>query len=247
MRTIRALLIACLWGVTAALHATVPALTGYVNDYAGVISQSQRAQLSASLEAFEQQTSNQIIVLTVVSLEGQDIESFGIEVAEAWKVGQKGKDNGIILIVAVADRKMRIEVGYGLEGAVPDGLAGAIIRDQIAPRFRSNDYGGGIAAGVNALMAATQGEYQAEPQSLDLRREGRGVRSIVPIIVLILIVVVVSQKRRQFTIGGRGGPWSGFGGFGGFGGGGGGFGGGGGGFGGGGGGGFGGGGASGGW
>lgn len=117
-----------------------------------------RARLEAQLAAFEQETTHQIAVLTVPSLEGEPIEAFSLRVAEAWKLGQKGLDNGILLLVAAQDRQARIEVGYGLEGAVPDAIAKRVLEDVIFPRFRAGDPAGGIEAGVAALMRAARGE-----------------------------------------------------------------------------------------
>src|SRR3990172_4707370 len=105
----------------------VPKLQGYVNDYANMISRSARAELEKELKAFEQTDSTQIVILTVPSLEGEVIEDFGIKVADAWKIGQKGKDNGVILIASKEDREMRIEVGSGLEGRLTDLMSGRII------------------------------------------------------------------------------------------------------------------------
>ncbi|HZJ38023.1 MAG TPA: TPM domain-containing protein, partial [Chthoniobacterales bacterium] len=107
----------------------VPPLRGRVNDYAGVMSQDQVRMLESQLAQFEQETGHQIAVLTIPTLDGEDIEGFSIRVAENWKIGKKGFDNGVILLVAVKDRKLRLEVGYGLEGVLPDAIADRIIRD----------------------------------------------------------------------------------------------------------------------
>src|SRR5919109_2753449 len=152
-----------------ALALDVPALRGRVNDYAGLISSNKAQELEGRLAQFEKETGHQIAVLTIPSLEGDALEEFSIRVAESWKIGQKGFDNGAILIVAQKDRKLRIEVGYGLEGVLPDAIANRIISEVIVPRFRENDYSGGIEAGVNAILQVTKGEALPElarkPQS----------------------------------------------------------------------------------
>jgi len=140
----------------------VPKLQGYVNDYAGMISPPARAELEEELRAFESSDSTQIVVLTIPSLEGEVIEDFGIKVGEAWKIGQKGKDNGAIFIVAKQERKMRIEVGRGLEGRVTDLMAGRIIDLVVKPRFKRGDFDGGVKAGISALIDASRGEFRAE-------------------------------------------------------------------------------------
>jgi uncharacterized protein len=146
----------------AARSLDVPKLQGYVNDYAGMISPSVRSGLEQELSAFERSDSTQIVVLTVPSLEGDTIEDFGIRVAEAWKIGQKGKDNGAIFIVSKADRKMRIEVGRGLEGKLTDLMAGRIVDLVVKPRFKRGDFDGGFTAGVAAMIDVTRGEFSGD-------------------------------------------------------------------------------------
>ena len=159
-----ALIIATLLGlvISSAFALEVPKLQGYVNDYADMISPQAKAELEKELGNFEQSDSTQIIILTVPSLEGNPIEDFGIRVAEAWKIGQKGTDNGAIFIVAKQDRKMRIEVGRGLEGKLTDLMSGRIIDLVVKPRFKRGDYDGGFIAGVSALIDTTRGEFKAD-------------------------------------------------------------------------------------
>jgi uncharacterized protein len=135
----------------------VPYLTGRVTDNAEILSPEMRRSLAGELKAHEDRTGNQIAILTVPSLEGASIEEYAHEVFEAWKLGQKGKDNGILIIVAPKDRRLRIEVGYGLEGTLPDSMAGSIIRDAMTPRFKANDFNGGIEAGVKAVITVLEG------------------------------------------------------------------------------------------
>ncbi len=163
MKTILSLLLLCLFPtVGAALD--VPPLKAHVNDYAHILSPAAVQKIEAELTAFESSDSTQIAVLTIPSLEGENLEEYSIKVADAWKIGQKGKDNGAILLVSKGDRKIRIEVGRGLEGTLTDLVSGRIIRDEMAPRFKQGDFDGGVEAGVSAIMAVVKGEYTASPQ-----------------------------------------------------------------------------------
>ncbi|MBI4688870.1 MAG: TPM domain-containing protein [Nitrospirae bacterium] len=136
-----------------------------------MISPSAKAQLESELKNFEQTDSTQIVILTIPSLKGEAIEDFGIKVAESWKVGQKGKDNGIIFIAAKQDRKMRVEVGRGLEGSLTDLMTGRIIDLVVKPRFKRGDFDGGFIAGVTALIDASRGEFKAEGDRRVKRRD----------------------------------------------------------------------------
>ncbi|HTY60401.1 MAG TPA: TPM domain-containing protein [Bacteroidota bacterium] len=144
-------------------EADVPLLSGRITDNAALLSPETVSRLTALLRMHEDSTSNQVAVLTIPSLEGEPIESYSIRVAEAWKLGTKEKDNGVLLIVARDDRKVRIEVGRGLEGNLPDITSGRIIRSVMIPHFRTGDYDGGISAGVEAILASLQGSYTAPP------------------------------------------------------------------------------------
>ncbi len=141
---------------------------GYVTDTASLLSSSARQNLEILLETFEKETSNQIEVAIFPSLEGEVLEDFSIRLAEKWKIGQAGKDNGVIFLIFPNDRKMRIEVGYGLEGVLPDALAGSIIRDVVAPHFKASNFDGGVTAGVQAIIQATKGEFAGIPQKARL-------------------------------------------------------------------------------
>lgn len=155
--------------VCAAVHAlSVPEKPeGVVNDYAGLLSSSAKQQLSQTLSQFEAETSNQVVVAIFPSLEGGSLEDFSIKLAEKWKVGQKDHDNGVILLIFKEDRAVRIEVGYGLEGALPDAIANQIIYNEIVPRFKEGNFDEGVTRGIGAIIQATQGEYSA--------KEGTGV------------------------------------------------------------------------
>ena len=139
----------------------VPAMQGRVNDYAGILSSSTIRQLEESLKAFEEDQSTQIVVATIPSLEGDSLEEFSIRLAETWKIGQQGLDNGAILLVAKNERKIRIEVGYGLEGSLTDLTSGRIIRNVIVPHFKNGNFDQGIMAGVSAMMDSVRGEFSA--------------------------------------------------------------------------------------
>ena len=136
----------------------VPPLRGRVNDLAGIFSPQKRQALEERLKQFEQETSHQIVALTIPSLAGNNIEDFGIRVAETWKIGQKGLANGVILLVAKRERQIRIEVGRGLEGILPDLVASRIIREVIAPRFRKGDDAAGVEDGLEAIINVTRAE-----------------------------------------------------------------------------------------
>ena len=164
------LVVCCLPAVAYSLD--VPRLQGYVNDYAGMISPPTRSRIEEALKAFEQSDSTQVVILTLPSLEGENIEEVGIKVAEAWKVGQQGKDNGVLFIVSKQERKIRIEVGRGLEGKLTDLMAGRIIDQVIKPRFKQGDFDGGFTAGVSSLIAATRGEFRAEQRQMRPRQKG---------------------------------------------------------------------------
>jgi uncharacterized protein len=168
----------------------VPKLTGYVNDYAGMISPQAKAEIENELAEFERTDSTQIVILTVPSLEGDPIEDFGIRVADAWKIGQKGKDNGVIFIVSKGDRKTRIEVGQGLEGKLTDLMAGRIVDLVVAPRFKSGDFDGGFMAGAQALVEVTRGEFKADGNRFAKRHENPSrFFSLIIFFAFVLLVI----------------------------------------------------------
>jgi uncharacterized protein len=171
--------------------ASLPALTGRVVDGAGLLSPDERANLTSRLEAIEKETSVQIVVATIPSLGGDPIEDYSIRLAEAWKAGQKGLDNGVIVLVARDDRKVRIEVGYGLEAVIPDGLAGRIIRERIAPSFQLGKYYEGLLAAVEGLDLAARKEYpEAEQPSRMPSFPGLGLG---PLLVAFFIVGILGN------------------------------------------------------
>jgi uncharacterized protein len=137
-------------------------LVNYVTDKSGTLSPEQISSLASKLSNFEKETSNQVVVYIINSLEGESLEEKSYEIAEQNGIGQKGKNNGVLLFISMADHKLRIEVGYGLEGALPDALSDQIIRKEITPFFKQSRYYEGINAGVDAIMKATKGEYTAD-------------------------------------------------------------------------------------
>ena len=145
----------------SALGAPVPELSGRVVDTASMFSPATVHQLEGLLAAFEAEDSTQIIVLTIDSLQGQNLEEFSLKIAEKWQIGQKNADNGALLLIVKNDRKIRIEVGYGLEGSLTDLLAGRIIRDIITPSFRNSNFDQGVINGVTAMIGTVRGEFSA--------------------------------------------------------------------------------------
>jgi len=227
---------------------SVPPLQGRVNDRAGLLNPQAQRVLEQKLATYERQTGHQFALLVVASLEGDSLEDFSMRVVEAWKLGQAKHDDGLLLLIALKEHKIRIEVGYGLEGVIPDVLASRVIRNVLTPALRKNDTAGGLDAAFDILMKAGRGEKVSQPPRSTARRRG-GPSMPVQLLLLLLFLGPVAwaqlfRRGRGRRWGRRGGYWGG--GAGGMGWGGGGGSGGGGGFGGGGGG-FGGGGASGGW
>jgi uncharacterized protein len=202
--------------VSVARALEVPPLQGRVNDHAGVLPAQDKAALEARLEAYERKTGHQLAILIVPSLEGDPLEDFTIRVGEAWKLGRKGADDGIILFVAVNDRKIRIEVGYGLEGELPDALAERIRREVIVPAFRAGDMPGGIARAVSAITAATGGEGEALPPQQRVRRDNsRGISPYFLLIVVLFLFLGGGRGMGGFIVGSALGGGFGRGGFGG--------------------------------
>lgn len=162
----RLLIFSLLISLSAVGQKAVPELWNTrVHDDARALKQETIDKLEKQLELYEDSTSNQIAVLIISSLEGETIEEYSLRVAEKWKLGQKDKDNGVLLLVAVDDHKMRIEVGSGLEGVLTDALSSRIIRNEMAPAFRRADFDTGVTAGIDGIIAAIGGEYTANDSS----------------------------------------------------------------------------------
>lgn len=133
---------------------------GFVNDYANVLSANSKTQLETELSQFEQSTSNEIAVAIVPDMGGNYIEDYAVKLFAQWGIGKKDRDNGVLLLIAIAEKKIRIEVGYGLEGALPDSVAQSIINTDMSPRIRAGDFDGAVSAAVHDIEKATQGEYK---------------------------------------------------------------------------------------
>jgi len=219
----------------------IPPLTGRVNDTADMLSSSQRSTLERMLSGLEETNSSQVVLLTVPDLQGLTIEDYAIRVAESWKIGQKGLDNGVILVVALKERKIRIEVGYGLEPLVTDAKSDYIIRRLMIPRFQEGDYYQGIHDGLERITGIIRRDFDISPEEMEKFRkekQKKSGKSPIPIGLIILIFIIISSIGGKggrgggtpfifFGGGGSGGGSSSGGGFGGFSGGGGSFGGGG--------------------
>ncbi len=173
------------FGVAGA-QVAVPPLAARVTDLTGTLSGGAVARIEAKLADFEAKKGSQIAVLVVPSTQPEEIEQYGIRVAEAWKLGSKGVDDGAILIVAKNDRRARIEVGYGLEGALPDATANRIIAETVAPHFKAGDFDGGVEAGVNQIISVVNGEPLPQP---DIKWEHTpGITHLLPILLVIVVV-----------------------------------------------------------
>ena len=157
-------------GASIAEGMEVPKYSGYVNDYASMMSPEVRAKLERALQAFDLSDSTQVAILTIDTLEGDPIEDFSIRVVDQWKIGQKGKDNGVLFLAVKNDRKMRIEVGMGLEHVLTDLAAGRIIDTVVAPRFKAGRFDEGFEAGTVAIIQTTRGEYTPDARA----RRGAG-------------------------------------------------------------------------
>lgn len=183
-----------------------PALKGRINDYAGMLSPAAARSLEQKLAAFERETTNQVVLLTVPSLEGDVIENFAIRVAEAWKIGQQGKDNGIILILSKKERKIRIEVGRGLQGVLPDITAGQIIRNTMAPSLKAGDNDKGLSLGLTAIMDATKGEFKASPADKKAAKKKKsspyGFFLVLLLVALVIVAMAGAHSRSAGTLAG---------------------------------------------
>jgi uncharacterized protein len=182
----------------------VPKIDHYVNDYAGMLSASQRSALEALLREHEERTTNQVVILTIPSLEGESLEEFSIKVAHG-RIGQKGKDNGVLLLVARKERKIRIEVGYGLEGALTDAESASIIRDVITPAFKAGNYYAGLLGGSQAIIQAIKGEFRSAGGPT---HPGKASRKGFPLMGFLMMLLVplglLGMLPRLFRAGGGG-------------------------------------------
>ncbi|WP_267426969.1 YgcG family protein [Methylobacterium sp. GC_Met_2] len=183
-----------------AAELTFPTLTGRVVDAAGLLTPDQRHALEAKLKAHEDKTSDQVVVATVPNLQGTTIEDYANRLFRAWKLGQAKTNNGVLLLVAPQERKVRIEVGYGLEGALTDAQSRTITASAITPRFKTGDWYGGLDAGVDGILARDAQEWQRAPEAKD---EAADPVQVAIFVILLLIVVTVAW--RMIRLGNRAG------------------------------------------
>lgn len=222
------LLLTLVW-LGAGVHAgevIPPAPEHFFNDYAHVVSAGTAERLDRTLEDFERESSDQILVAVYPKMQSDSsIEDYTVRVARAWKVGRKDKNNGVVLFVFVQDHKMYLQTGYGLEGALPDALCKRIIDEQIAPRFKAGDFDGGLSAGVTSIIAAVKGEYHGTGQTVGEQHHHGGGGQLLLIVLLVLFLLMFGGLRSLLFAGtlyrGRGsygwggGSWGGGGGWGG--------------------------------
>ncbi len=176
--------------ILAVLALDFPTLTGRVVDQANILSAATRTELTSKLEALEKKTSDQVVVVTLKSLQGTSIEDFGYQLGRHWQVGQKGKNNGVLLIVAPNERRVRIEVGYGLEGTLPDAVSKLIIENSIIPRFRANDFPGGIVRGVDDIISILTGDAE-EWKRRAVRQQTSRDTSAVELFFMLLFIAII--------------------------------------------------------
>ena len=194
-------------GAFSSAHAlAVPPLTGRVNDTAQILSAGTKQLLDQSLQALERDESTQIVVLTIPSLEGDTLEQFALSVVEHWKIGQKGLDNGALLLIAVKDRKIRIETGYGLEGSLTDLTAARIIRNVIAPQFKKGNFDQGVLDGTAAMIAAVKGEFTGKGEQASAPRKDSG--SFIAFLVFGLVTIGNIFRRKKTIAAGIGGAYA---------------------------------------
>lgn len=189
------------------LGTTSSRLMYFVTDETGTLTESEISSLDNKLKAFADSTSNQVVVYMISSLQVEPIEDVSLRIAEENLIGQMGKDNGVLLLIAKDDRKLRIEVGYGLEGALTDALANSIIRNEITPEFRNGNFYKGINNGVDAIIQATKGEYEAEETSNESFNIPSFIVTVIIfgfifVMVIIRIIATIAGVGKSYRIGG---------------------------------------------
>jgi uncharacterized protein len=197
-----ALLVAAFFALPAtksqAAEVIPPKPDRYFNDYAGVVSKSAALRFNEELAQFERETSDQVVVAIFQKMQSDsDIADYTQRVAQAWGVGQKERRNGVVLFVFVQDRKMFIQVGYGLEGALPDITVFDITEYRIKPHFRNGDYEGGIATGIDSIFKAIRGEYKGLGKTVAEEHRGGGASSIWSFIIFLIVLIVISRMVRR--------------------------------------------------
>lgn len=185
-----------LFAVSVLAQPKIPTLKMWATDLTGTLSKTELSELNQSLKSYEDTTSNQIIVLLISSLEGYPIEMLAEEIATSNKIGTEKNDNGVLLLIAKDDKELRIEVGYGLEGALPDAIASSIIRNEITPGFRDGDFYQGILNGINSIIKAIGGEYKAD------NSDSEDGFPFYIFIIIIFIVFIFMRSGGPFVPGG---------------------------------------------
>lgn len=198
-------LMALLWAVVTAFAVTFPPLTGRIVDQANIIPAETRNAIEPKLVDLEAKSGIQLVVATVASLEGQEIEPYANELFRNWKLGEKAKNNGVLLLVAPNERRVRVEVGYGLEGTLTDALAKVIITNAITPRFKAGDFGGGISRGVDdiiTVLTTDASEWQKRPSlRLDSQQTSDPVNwFIIALLIALVTLFIVSPGFRWFFL-----------------------------------------------
>lgn len=163
-----------------------------VNDFAGVLSPEDNQNLELKLKAYSDSTSSEIAIVTLKSIGMFDIADYSFKLGERWGIGKKGKNNGILILAAINERKMWIATGYGLEGALPDGLVGRIIRNEMTPFFKSGNYYQGFLEGVEAIVKAASGEYKADPSVHE--EEGFPIGAAIFLLVIMVVIIIIATK-----------------------------------------------------
>lgn len=164
-----------------------------VTDFTGTLSSDQQQSLENKLVAFNDSTSTQIAVVLIKSVGDYDISEYAVNLGRKWGIGQKGKNNGILMLIAVGDRKVTIQTGYGAEGAVPDVIAHDIIEDDIKPQFKAGNYYAGIDAGTNSLIKYMKGEYKA-PEKVNQKSDGGGAGAFIIVIIIVVVIILIIRK-----------------------------------------------------
>ena len=207
-------LLLVLFAMPARAAETIPpAPRDHFNDYAGIVDANAARQLNAELTQFERDTSNQLVVAIYPHMQSDSsIEDYTVRVAQKWGVGQRDKKNGAVLFIFSQDRKLFVQVGYGLEGVLPDALCKQIIANEITPRFRTGDFTGGVTAGVHGLIAAAKGEYRGSGRTVadDRNKDagvGLGFGGFVVILFIIGILRAVLRRNSVYSRRGRISPW----------------------------------------
>jgi uncharacterized protein len=209
-----ALAIVALTAVAApAAEVIPPKPAGYFNDYAGVVSQSAARRFNEQLAQFERETSNQVVVAVFPKMQSDsDIADYGQRIAQSWGIGSKKDRNGVALLMFIADRKISIQVGYGLEAVLPDATAYDIRANHITPHFRQNDYEGGLAEGINLVCSALRGEYKGDGRTTREAQSanGAGRTGLITFLIFVFVLMAISRVVRRLGgygySSGRGGP-----------------------------------------